>query len=119
LRQTFGMRDKIAEDTRQVRQDDIIPIADDDYAFFGEPLRAAVVSLFSLLGMLPTIDFDREAQARTIEVERKWPDRVLPSEMKTIELIAAKCVPQSIFSFGHVAAELSCSCGHCSGAGKA
>jgi hypothetical protein len=43
--------------------------------------------------MLSTVDLNREAETRTIEVKRKWSDRVLPSEMKTVELIAAKRTP--------------------------
>jgi len=49
--------------------------------------------LLPAFGVLATIDFNSEAEARTIEVKRKWPDRVLPPEVKTVELIAAKRTP--------------------------
>jgi hypothetical protein len=77
------------------------------------------IGLLSLFGMLSTIDFNRKAEARTIEIERVRPDWMLPSEMKTIELIAAKRMPKPCFGVSHLAAELSCSCGHGFCAGKA
>ncbi len=93
MRKRFRMREKIAKHTLQVQQNIIVPIANDHHAFFGEPARTAVISLLLLFGILSTVDLNREVEARTIEVERKWSDRVLPSEMKTVELIAAKRTP--------------------------
>ena len=93
MRKSFRMREKIAKHALQVQQNIIVPIANDHHAFLGEPARTAVISLLPLFGMLSTVDLNREAEARTIEVKRKWSDRVLPSEMKTVELIAAKCTP--------------------------
>jgi hypothetical protein len=46
-----------------------------------------------LFGVLSAIDFDRQAEARAIEVKRERPDRMLPPEMKTVELITAKRMP--------------------------
>jgi hypothetical protein len=45
--------------------------------------------LFLLRGMLAAVNFDGEPQARAIEVECKWADRMLSSEVEAIELIAA------------------------------
>jgi hypothetical protein len=39
--------------------------------------------------MLSAIDFDRKPQARAVEVRRERADRMLPSEMKAIQLITA------------------------------
>jgi len=93
LRQTFSVGEKIAEQTRQIRQNVVVPIPNDSHAFLGEPAGTAVISLLLLFGMLSTVDFNGETQARAIEIKRERPDRVLPSEMKTIELIAAKRAP--------------------------
>ena len=90
MRKSFRMREKIAKHALQVQQNIIVPIANDHHAFLGEPARTAVISLLLLFGMLSTVDLNREAEARTIEVERKWSDRALPPEMKTVELITAK-----------------------------
>ena len=87
MRKPFRMREKIAKHAFQVQQNVIVPIANDHHPFLGEPARAAVISLLPLFGMLSTVDLNREAETRTIEVKRKWSDRVLPSEMKTVELI--------------------------------
>jgi hypothetical protein len=87
------VREKIAKHTWQVGQDVVVPVPNDHHAFPGEPTGAAIVSLLPLFGMLSTIDLDRDAEARTTEVERKRSDRVWPSEMKTIELIAANDAP--------------------------
>jgi hypothetical protein len=113
------MPQKIAENALQVRQNIIVPVANDHDAFIRKPMRAAIVGLLHLFGVLPAVDLDRQAEARAIEVDGEWSDRMLPSEMKTIELIAAKHTPQPGFSVGHVAAEISCSCGNGSCAGKA
>jgi hypothetical protein len=72
-----------------------------------------------LFGVLPAVHFDRQVEARTIEVDGEWSNRMLPPEMKTIELIAAKRTPQSSFGVGHVAAEISRPCCDGSCAGKA
>jgi hypothetical protein len=87
------MGQKITEHAGQIRQDVIVPVANDCHAFLSQPARAAIVSLFLLFGMLSAVDFNGEPQARAIEIKCKWPDRMLPSEMKTVELIAAKCTP--------------------------
>jgi hypothetical protein len=46
-----------------------------------------------LRGVLTAINFDGEAKTRTVEIERERADRVLPSEVQAIELIAAKRTP--------------------------
>jgi hypothetical protein len=89
----FGMHEKIAQHAFQIRKDVVVPIPDDDHTFLGEPARAAIIGLLLLFGMLPTIDFNGEAEARAIEVKRKWADRVLPSKMQTFELIATQRLP--------------------------
>jgi hypothetical protein len=43
--------------------------------------------------VLSAIDFDRKPQARAIEVQREGADRMLPSEMKAIQLITAQRAP--------------------------
>ncbi len=93
MRQTFGMGEKIAKNTRQIRQNVVVPVPNDHHAFLGEPVGTAVISLLLLFGMLSTVDLNCEAEARSIEVKRKWSDRMLPSEMKTVELITAKRTP--------------------------
>ena len=93
MRQTFSVGDKIAEHSRQIRQDVVVPVPNDSHALLGEPMRAAVVSLLLLLGMLSTIDFNGEPQARAIEIKCERTDGMLPSEMKAIELIATKRLP--------------------------
>ena len=93
MRQPFSMREKIAKHARQVREHIVVPIANDHHAFLGEPARTAVISLLPLFGMVPTVDLNRETEARTIEIKREWSDRVLPSEMKTVELIVVKRTP--------------------------
>ena len=93
MRQTFSVGEKIAEHTGQIRQHIVVPVPNDSHAFLGEPARTAVVSLLLLLGMLSTVDFNGEPQARAVEIKCERPDRMLPSEMKTIELIAAKRAP--------------------------
>ena len=93
MRKPFRMREKIAKHALQVQQNIIVPIANDHDTFLGEPAGAAVISLLLLFGMLSTVDLNREAEARTIEVKRECSDGVLPSEMKTVELIAAKRPP--------------------------
>jgi hypothetical protein len=60
-----------------------------------------------LFGVLPAVHFDRQAKVRAIEIDGEWSNWMLPPEMKTIELIAAKRTPQPSFSVGHVAAEIS------------
>jgi hypothetical protein len=113
------MPEKIAEDAFQVRQNIVIPIANDHNAFLTEPVRAAIVGQLRLFGVLPAVDFDRQAEARAIEVDRERSDWMLPPELKTIELITAKRTPQSRFSVGHVAAENSGPGGESSCAEKA
>ena len=119
MRESSRMPEKIAEDALQVRQDIIVPIANDHDAFVCKPTRAAIVGLLHLLGVLPAVHFDRQAEAGAIEINGEWSYRMLPPEMKTIELIAAKCTPQSSFSVGHVAAEISRPRGDGSCTGKA
>ena len=119
MREPFRMPEKIAEDALQVRQDIIVPVANDHDAFLAKPGRAAIVGLLHLFGVLPAIDFDCQAEARAIEVNGEGSNGMLPPEMKTVDLIAAKRSPQSGFSVGHVAAEISCPCGDSSCAGKA
>jgi hypothetical protein len=65
-----------------------------------------------LFSVLSAIDFDGGAQSRAVEVEREGTDRMLPPEMKAIQLIATQCVPEKRFSISHVAAKLLCACGH-------
>ena len=119
MRKPFRMPEKIAEDALQVRQDIIVRIANDHNAFIRKPSRSAIVGLLHLFGVLPAIDFDRQAEARAIEVNGEGSNRMLPPEMKTVELIAAKRSPQPGFSVGHVAAEISRPCSDSSCAGKA
>ena len=119
MRKSLRMSEKIAENALQVRQDVIVPIANDYDAFICKPTRAAIVGLLHLLGVLPAVHFDRQAEAGAIEINGEWSYRMLPPEMKTIELIAAKRTPQSSFSVGHIAAEISRACGDGSCAGKA
>jgi hypothetical protein len=87
------MSEKITQHTRQVRQDIVVPIPNDRHAFVREPTGAAVISLLPLFGMLSAVDFNCEAEARAVKINRERSDRVLSSEMKTIELIAAQRVP--------------------------
>jgi hypothetical protein len=44
---------------------------------------------------------------------------MLPSEGEAVELIASQRTPQSLLGVGHIAAEISCACGHIFCAGKA
>jgi hypothetical protein len=87
------MPEKIAEHSLQVRQDIIVPIANDHDALIRKPGRAAIVGLLHLFGVLPAVDFDHQSEARAIEVDGERSDRMLPSKMKTIELIATKRTP--------------------------
>lgn len=119
MRNSFRMPKKIAEDALQVRQDIIVPIANDHDALFRKPGRATIVGLLHLFGVLPAVDLDRQAEAWAREVDGKWSNRMLPPEMKTVELIAAKRSPQSGFSVCHVAAEISRPCSDSFRAGKA
>jgi hypothetical protein len=93
LRQTFGVGEKLAEHSGQIRQDVVVPVPNDSHALLCEPMRPAVVSLPLLLGMLSTVDFNGEPQARAIEIKCERTDGMLPSEVKAIELIATKRLP--------------------------
>jgi hypothetical protein len=112
------MREEIAEHARQVRQDVVVPVSNDRHSFVREPACATVIGLLCLFGVLSAVDFDGQTQARTIKVERVRPDWVLPSKMKTVELIPAKCAPQSAFGVSHVTAKLSRSRSHCNSTTK-
>jgi hypothetical protein len=62
--------------------------------------------------MLPAVEFDGEAKAWAIKIKRKRPDRMLPSELKAIELAATKRAPKQGFRIRHVTAELPRTRGH-------
>ena len=87
----FELRQHGLEDSIHILNHVVVPEAQSAIAMIAKPLVANYVAF--VLGMLSAIDFNGKAEARTIEVKRKWSDRVLPSEMKTVELITAKCTP--------------------------
>jgi hypothetical protein len=53
--------------------------------------------------VLATIEFDREANARTIEVQHVWPDRMLSPEIQSVQLIAPEALPELAFDIGQIA----------------
>jgi hypothetical protein len=55
--------------------------------------------------MLPAIDFDGEPKSWAEEIKCEWPDRMLPSELKAIELAAAKRAPKPGFRIRHIPAQ--------------
>jgi 2-methylisocitrate lyase-like PEP mutase family enzyme len=87
------MREEVAEHALQVRQNIVVPIANDHDTSFGKPACTTVVRLLHLFGVLSAIDFDRQAEARAIEVKREWADRMLLPEVKAFELITTQRVP--------------------------
>ena len=119
MRQSFDMRNQVAEYAVQIRQHVVVPVADDGDALFSEPLRSAIVSLLALLGMLPTIHLNGEMQARTVEVDGVRADRVLLSERKAVELITKQRAPEARLCIGHVDAKGARAGGHIFRAGKA
>jgi hypothetical protein len=87
------MSDQVGKHTLQIVEDIVVPIPDDCDISFREKTRAERVRLLPLRGVLTAINFDGEAKTRTVEIERERADRVLPSEVQAIELIAAKRTP--------------------------
>jgi hypothetical protein len=80
LRKPLGVREQVAKHPFQVRQNIVVPVADDSHTLLGEPLRSTIVGLLTLFGMLSAVHFDGQAETRTIKINREWSDRVLPSE---------------------------------------
>jgi hypothetical protein len=87
------MAEKVAEDSLQIRQDVVVPIPDNHNAFVSEPMCTAIIGLLLSFGMLSVVNFNGEAEARTVKVKRVRPDRMLPPEVKAVELVAAQRVP--------------------------
>ena len=75
--------------------------------------------MLALFGMLSAVHFDNEQKMRAIEIDDVWSQWMLPSEGEAVELIASQRTPQSLLGVGHIAAEISCACGHIFCAGKA
>ncbi len=119
MRQSFNMRDKVAQHAFQIRQYVVVPIPNDSDAFFREPLRAAVIGLLAFLRVLSAIHFNGETNTRAVKVDGVGTDRMLLAEREAVELIAPQCVPQPEFGIGHVCAEGSCASGHVFCTGKA
>jgi len=119
LRELFRLSDKIAEHAVQVGQNLIVPIADDGDAILSTPGCSTIVRLFAQLRVLAAVDFDCKAQLRAIEVDGIWPNRMLPPETQSIELIATKGMPKTSFRICHVCAEIPSALSHAFCAGKA
>jgi len=77
---------KVLEHTLQIAEDIVVPVSDDDDFLLRKKTRATVICSLSLHGMLPTIEFNGERKAWTVEIQREWTDRMLSSELQTIEL---------------------------------
>ncbi len=77
----------------QVAQNIVIPITNYRNVLLGEPACSTFVRLFAVFCVLSTVDFDCEPQTWTIEVQRERTDRMLPSEMKAIQLITTQRMP--------------------------
>jgi hypothetical protein len=89
----------------QISEDIVVPVANDRGAFLRKKARAAFVCALLLRGMLPPVDFDGEPKAWAKEIKCEWSDRMLPSELQTIELAAAKCTPKAGFRIRHIFAQ--------------
>jgi len=87
------MLEKVAEHPIQIRQHVVVPVANYRDAFLRKPSRPTIIGIFALLCVLSAIHLDRETEARAIEVDGIWTDRMLFSEREAIELIAAQCPP--------------------------
>ena len=93
MRPFLGVGDEVSQHALQIIEDFVVPISDDCDIFLGEKARTTSIRLLLLRGMLPAIEFDGEAETRAVEIERKRSDRVLPSEMQAVELVATKRTP--------------------------
>ena len=109
------MSDKIIKHPGQIAYDVVVPVPDNRDALLGKPAGATFVGWFLLSSMLAAIEFDGEAQAGAVEVERERPNRMLSSEMEAIELIASKHAPKLAFGVRHAASQVSCPRSHALG----
>src|SRR6516225_3755643 len=69
--------------------------------------------------MLTSIELDCEPKTWAVEIECERADRMLPSEVQAIELIAAKRPPKPGLCLGHISARLPCTRRHYRRARKA
>jgi len=102
----------------RILQDIVVPKAHDAKPSGLEPCGAFAIGS-DCEPMLSAIHFDNELKTRAIEIDDVWSQWMLPSEGEAVELIASQRTPQSLLGVGHIAAEISCACGHILCAGKA
>ncbi len=85
------------QDAQQILHDVGVPVSQHHDAVLGKPLCARCVPLYcSLLRMLTAIEFDCEAQGRTIKIQHKGTGRMLPSEINA-KLSIAQLLPEFHF----------------------
>jgi hypothetical protein len=93
LRKPLGLRQEIAKHALKIRQNVVVPVADNGDTPLSEPLRPAIVGFLRLFGVLSAVHFDGQAKWRTIKIDYKRSNRVLFSERRAIELSAAQRTP--------------------------
>ena len=87
------MRQKVFDHAPQVGQHIVVPVTDDSDILVPKPTRAMIIRVLPCIRVLPTIDFNSEAKTGTVKVQRIRPDRMLPSELETVDLTSTKCLP--------------------------
>lgn len=68
---------------------------------------AGAVRVGGAFGMLPSVQFNREAQASAREVGDEVADWKLPGELRALEPARAQVQPQALFSVGRIVAQVS------------
>lgn len=115
----FSSREKVSgetdfavdrfQNTFDIRQDFMVPETDDAIAMRFHDARPHRVR--ATFGMLSAIKLDNEPRARTEKIDNITIDGNLPAEFRSEKLSVAQAVPQQLFRFGHVSAQLSGRCG--------
>ena len=80
MRQPFSLDKEVAEHSVEIRQNIIVPVANDGDTLLGKPGCSTIVRLLAQLRVLAAIDFNDKAQLRAIEIDGIWSNRMLPSE---------------------------------------
>jgi hypothetical protein len=72
---------------------------------FEKQLPDLICFLLSLVNF--AIDFNHQAQGRSIKISDKWPDGLLPPEFDPIQLFSAQCIPEQRFTRSRIFAIFS------------
>ena len=93
MRTLFDSREKILQNALQIRENIVVPIADNHDALFRKPACPSFIGTDPPFGVLSAVNFNRKPEAHAIKVERIRPDRMLSSELMTIELAPTQRTP--------------------------